>query len=129
MRDYPLELASLLFVNEIEGAQLTGVAPEAPPREIADALARRWPALEIVLTLGQEGAMYVHGGERQFTPAVPVRAVDTTSAGDTFCGYFLSARLRGEGVAEAMRLAAKAASITVSRSGAAESIPDLASVR
>ena len=128
VREYPLELVSLLFVNEIEGAQLSGLPVGAASREVADALGRRWPSLEIVLTLGKEGALHVQGEDRLFTPSVPVRAVDTTSAGDAFCGFFLGARLRGEDVASAMRLAARAAAITVSRPGAAESIPDLASV-
>ncbi len=123
--DYPLERVSLLFVNEIEGAQLTGLPVDADHDQVAAALSRRWPSLEIVLTLGKDGALYLRGDERCFTPSVPVKAVDTTSAGDTFCGYFLASRLRGAAVAEAMALAARAASVTVSRSGAAESIPAL----
>jgi ribokinase len=48
---------------------------------------------------------------------------DTTGAGDTFTGYFIAARARNLSVGEAMAIACKAASITVSRMGAMEAIP------
>lgn len=129
VQDYPLDLVSLLFVNEIEAAQLTGLELDSAPEKLAAALAGRWPRLEIVMTLGKNGAEYICGEQRLFVPAIPVKAVDTTSAGDTFCGYFLAARLKGQGVGEAMTLATRAASITVSRPGAAASIPDIASLQ
>ena len=52
-----------------------------------------------------------------------VQAVDTTSAGDTFTGYFLASKLRGMDARTAMEYAALASSIAVSRPGAAVSIP------
>ena len=52
-----------------------------------------------------------------------VQAVDTTSAGDTFSGYFLASKLRGMDARTAMEYAALASSIAVSRHGAAVSIP------
>ena len=58
-------------------------------------------------------------------PSYSVKVKDTTSAGDTFTGFFFAAIARGESVAQAMDLAAKAASVTISRQGAAPSIPKL----
>lgn len=118
---YPLHLCDLIMVNEIECAQLTGA--EGDFNAMAAALAERFPNSEIVVTLGSAGAIYRHGKEEIHVPAVPVKAVDTTSAGDTFTGFFLAARLRGMEPRRAMACAAYASSITVSRPGAASSIP------
>ena len=65
----------------------------------------------------------MRGEERVFQPAFPVRAVDTTAAGDTFMGYFVTGMLRGEPLKTVLARAAAAASIAVSRPGAAVSIP------
>ncbi len=60
--------------------------------------------------------------------AYRVEAVDTTAAGDTFTGFYLASILRGEKVNNALRIAAKASSITVTKEGAAKSIPTLEQV-
>ena len=86
-------------------------------------LVKLFPESEIVITLGKAGALYRFKNEKIFVPAHPVTAVDTTSAGDTFTGYFLAAKLRNMNAATAMKCAAFASSITVTRPGAAQSIP------
>jgi ribokinase len=119
----PLELADLLFVNEIEAAGLTGCPPSAGPLVFLEKLALRFPRAEIVLTLGRGGARYAHGTLRARGDIVELPVADTTGAGDTFTGYFLAARQRGLGVEEALRLGCKAASIAVSRRGAMAAMP------
>ena len=56
-------------------------------------------------------------------PAFPVRAVDTTAAGDTFTGYFISGLMENHSLSDCMLLASMAAAISVTRPGAAQSIP------
>ncbi len=112
----------LFFVNEVEGEQLTGTSD---PVKMLDEFERLFPGANVVLTLGSEGARAIFGGERFEQPAVPCEVVDTTGAGDTFTGYFLAEYLRTEDVAAALRMAAQASSIAVSRPGAAPSIPVL----
>jgi ribokinase len=119
----PLELADLLFVNEIEGAGLAGCSVSEDPGTILEALALRFPRAELVLTVGKGGACYAHGDLRARGGIVDLPVVDTTGAGDTFTGFFLAARQRGCDVAESLRLAGKAASIAVSRKGAMVSMP------
>ena len=119
--DYPLELADVLFVNEIEAAQLSG--SEGSPDAVLDILTARYPESEIVMTLGGDGACYAKGADRFHVPSPDVKVVDTTSAGDTFSGYYLAAKLRGFSPERTMELAALAGSIAVSRAGAAVSIP------
>ena len=61
--------------------------------------------------------------EKVFQDIFKVKAVDTTAAGDTFTGYFIAAVIEGRSIQEALRMAAKASSIAVSRPGATPSIP------
>ena len=119
----PLELVDMFFVNEIEGATLASMPAAAPLPEVLDELVRRFPRAEIVLTAGSGGAYYGSGAYRTKGDAVPVQVADTTGAGDTFTGYFIAARAQNMPVPQALAAACKAASITVSRFGAMESIP------
>ena len=65
------------------------------------------------------------GQETVKQPIYKTRTVDTTAAGDTFTGYFVSGLMRGLSVKASMDLAARASAITVSGLGAAPSIPNL----
>lgn len=80
----------------------------------------------LVVTQGAAGAWLVQAGQRQFCPAVPTEALDTTGAGDTFLAVMLaSAILRGvEPDALALAHASRAAAITVSRRGTLSAFPD-----
>ena len=122
VRTWPLHLCDLILVNEIEAAQLTGL-PEGDCRRMGEAMAARCPDSEVVITLGSKGALCRSGKDEIIVPARQVKVTDTTSAGDTFTGYFLAAKLRGMDTEAAMKCAVFASSITVSRPGAASSIP------
>jgi len=119
----PLGLAHWLFVNEIEGAALAKLPGSAALEAILEKLIRRFPATEIILTAGKDGALYGYGEIRARGEIVNVPVVDTTGAGDTFTGFFLAAREKNMTVPQALAAACKAASIAVSRKGAMESIP------
>ena len=119
----PLELADIFFVNEIEGACLARLEPTDSFEKIVDSLCLRFPASEIILTAGSEGAFYGCGETRARGEALNVRAVDTTGAGDCFTGYFLASRNRGLSVQDSLNMACRAAAIAISREGAMESIP------
>ena len=121
--DYPLDLVDLFIVNEVEAAELSGAASDAAPESVLDALRAKFPRTGVVLTLGSSGSIADIGGERVAVAAKPVKAVDTTAAGDTYIGYFLAARQRGLSLREAMEKATEAAAICVTRAGAAPSIP------
>ena len=116
----PLEQVRWWFCNEIEGAALFGCEE---PEAIADAFIRRYPHSALVLTLGKDGCLYRDAQQLLRQPVYPVKAVDTTAAGDTFTGYFLAAVMDGLPIQTALDLASRAASITVSRPGASVSIP------
>ena len=120
MLSYPLETVSWFLLNEIDGEALTG---ETDPGRILDVLAKKFPNGSVVLTLGANGAWAMDRGQRFFQPAFEVQAVDTTAAGDTFTGFFLAGISSGMPIPDALRRAAFASSIAVSRKGAADSIP------
>ncbi len=112
-----------LIINEIEGKAITG---EEDPEQILAVLRNKYPQLRVVLTLGGDGSIYQDALQtvKQERYTVPVK--DTTAAGDTFLGYFISEVCQsGEGadVAKALQLASMAAALAVSREGAMPSIP------
>lgn len=121
----PLERLYALIVNETEARGF--LADEAEGVEAAGLMALlecRYPDVNLILTLGSRGACgRVPGAEPFFVPAVKMKAVDTTGAGDTFAGYAVAALAAGEDLRTAMNRAAKASAISVTREGAATSIP------
>lgn len=119
-RDLDLGQVDVLFVNEHEAAELAG---SSSPDAALATLGERYPATEIVMTLGAEGSVWQRGSQRLRVDAVPVPVVDTTGAGDTFTGFFLGAQLRGHAPEEALRIASQAAALAVGCAGAAVSVP------
>lgn len=113
------------LLNEIEGEGLTG---EQEPGKIAARLLEIAPEAEVVLTLGKAGVYYQSPRETLTHGIYNLPVVDTTAAGDTFTGFFLSSVVAGETAREALRRASVASSLAVSRKGAATSIPTLGEV-
>lgn len=123
---FPIGLVRWLFVNEIEGAALSG---KTEPGAVAAALRKAYPNTEVVLTLGAAGCLYA-GAEGTFSvPAADVRPIDTTAAGDTFTGYYLMAALGGQGAKRALEIASAASGLAITRMGAADSIPSIRELR
>lgn len=116
----PLELLDWLLVNEIEGRQIAGCAEE---HEIIPILSEKYPNLNVLLTLGSKGAVCKVGDDVVSIEALKVPVVDTTAAGDTFCGYFIYGILAGESVYDCLKTATSASAVCVSRPGAASSVP------
>ncbi len=114
-----------LVINELEAKQLTGTDD---PEACVMYLIRSYPKLKIILTLGKNGCVYAYGNKRIYHPAFKVDVVDTTAAGTVFAGYFVVAVAEGRDEMYAVRYASAAAAISVSRRGAAPSIPDRAEV-
>lgn len=128
--ELPLEYVDYFMLNEIEAAQILGIrdADENIGAKLAEALRERFPESAIVLTMGGAGSIYMDVKETVPQSVYCVQAVDTTAAGDTFTGFFISGVIRGMEIKDAMNLASKAAAIAVTRYGAAPSIPVLKEV-
>lgn len=120
-----LSLVSLLLLNEIEGGQITG---ETQPASILEALQAKFPGTDVVLTMGEKGAVYQSGKGRYYNGVYKVEVVDTTSAGDTFTGFFLAGIMQGEKPEHALKNASVASALTISKMGASSSIPTMQEV-
>jgi ribokinase len=119
--NYPLGCVDCFIVNEIEGSELTG---ESEPESIISSIVKQYPEASVILTLGESGSIY---GDRQRIlkmAAEKVDAVDTTAAGDTFIGYFISEFAKLGDIDVCLKIATKAAALCVTRRGAADSIPE-----
>jgi len=115
---------NILVLNEVEAgflAEMT-VETEADAEKAAQKLIDRGVE-KVIITLGSKGAFVVTRTEKVSVPAFKVEAVDTTAAGDTFCGAFAVALVEGKSLKEALQFASAAAAISVTRMGAQPSAP------
>lgn len=117
-----LDLVDLLILNEVECAQLSAAMDKEPTALNVS---------QILVTRGAKGCRWYQNdtGTVMDFPALPVQAVDTTGAGDTFTGYLLAGLDRGQPMEQAIGLATKAAALMVTRLGSADVIPDLLEIQ
>ncbi len=120
LRDIKFENISMLFINEIEGKELSGYTK---PCDIVNELIKKYPNTKIILTLGKDGVLYKDKDKTIEQQAIDAKVVDTTAAGDTFTGYFLTLYSQGVKIKEILLEASKASAICVSKVGASSSIP------
>jgi ribokinase len=115
---------NILVLNEVEA----GFLAEMPVENAADAEKAALKLVargveKVIITLGSQGAFVVTKTEKVSVPAFKVEAVDTTAAGDTFCGAFAVALFEGKSLKESLLFASAAAAISVTRMGAQPSAP------
>ncbi len=112
-----LAALDLLIVNEGELAAITGISGDV------DAALAAVTVPDVVVTLGARGLRARCGGVMLDQSAFKVTVVDTTGAGDTFCGALVAERARGRAWPQALRFAAAAAALACTRPGAQSAIP------
>lgn len=127
-----LEQVTWLTPNETEAAFYVDQAAQAPqagrPAEIARGLIAAG-AQQVVLKLGSRGAFVTSGLQAgTHVPSFPVKAVDTTAAGDCFNGAFAVGLMMRKSPEDSARFAAAAAAVSVTRAGAQPSMPTLPEV-
>ncbi|MCU7555566.1 ribokinase [Alteromonas sp. ASW11-19] len=120
VKELPLDCVDLLIVNETEAAAITG---ESELDSILQAFREHWQHAEVIITLGKAGVIMLRDQETIQVDAFRVEASDTTAAGDTFIGYFLSAYSNKTDARQALTRGCAASAIAVTREGAAQSIP------
>ena len=124
----PLEEVDLLVLNEVEMQQLMELQISDDIDDYKSKLKELSSKLHssmLLLTLGEKGSLLKKPAHEDilYAPIVKTDVRDTTAAGDTFLGYFLSSIIDGKPDEEALRRATRASSIAVSRAGAMDSIP------
>lgn len=110
--------------NETEASLLTGIQViDLPSAEVAGKALLHKGVSRVVITLGSKGALLMSEMETIHIPAPDVTAVDTTAAGDVFCGALAVSLAEETALPDAIRFAVKAASLSVTRAGAQASAP------
>jgi ribokinase len=116
----------IVIVNETELARYAGATAAPTALDEIAILARRLisrPDQSLVVTLGAAGAAAVSTETAFLVPGRPARSIDTTGAGDCFCGVLAAALDEGVTLAEAMALANAAAALSTQTHGAGVSMP------
>ncbi len=120
-----LRLVDVLVPNEIEAAALSG-CPD--PRDAAAALADTGPDT-VIVTVGESGCLIAgRGGSVREVSAFAVDAVDTTAAGDAYCGVLAAGLAAGRALDVAVRRASAAGALAATRPGAVASLPHRAEI-
>ncbi|MEA4839995.1 MAG: ribokinase [Bacteroidales bacterium] len=119
-----LECLYAIIPNKTEAEMLSGikVSDWETAKHAADIISAKGVDV-VVITLGSQGALIKDGELFYEVPVEKINAIDTTAAGDTFCGAFCVGISEGLSVEDAVKLANNAAGITVTREGAQCSIP------
>jgi ribokinase len=124
-----LEMVDYITPNETEAGYLTGI--EINSLDDAKLAAKKLMDMgvkNVIITLGVNGAYYTDGKNEICVPGIKVKAVETTGAGDAFNGGFATALGEGMDVETALKFANCTAAISVTRLGAAESMPTRAEI-
>ena len=119
-----LRLIDVLTPNEKEARVLAGRSPEVSVE--AETVARDLiggGVKQVVMTLGENGALLVNASEQRHFPAIPVKAVDTTGAGDAFNAGLAVALARGSTIEEAVQFAIVTGAMAVTKEGVIPSLP------
>jgi len=124
LSDELLALIDIITPNETEAEILTGIAVKSDEDAARAAQALHAKGIDTVLiTLGRRGVWLSEQGNGVRIPGFSVQAIDTIAAGDTFNGAFITARLEGMAMHDAVLFAHAAAAIAVTRAGAQPSVP------
>ena len=120
-----LQLVDVLTPNQTEAKVLTGRSPDAKaePEEVARDLIRAG-VRQVVMTLGERGALVVTASSSKHIPAMRMRAVDTTGAGDAFNAGLATALASGESLTSAVEFAVITGGIAVMKEGVIPSLPE-----
>lgn len=125
-----LAATDVIVPNETETEVLTGILPDTDQncRRAADALRAKGVGT-VVITLGARGCYTFDGSQEMRLPAAEVEVVDTTAAGDAFCGALALAFQQRKSLSQALSFATAVAGLSVSRAGAQASMPSWAEVK
>ena len=120
------ELIDVIVPNEVEAEVLTGIPVKdlSSAREAGEKLLG-FGTEAVVITLGERGALLVEKEGYDLVPGVSVEAVDTTGAGDAFCGALAFALATGKSLKEAVFIANCAGALATTKIGAQEALPTL----
>ena len=114
----------MIIPNKSEAEILSGikVTDMESARQAAEIISAKGVDI-VVMTLGAQGALIKEYADYRLVESLKVDAIDTTAAGDTFCGVVCVGLSEGKSIHESVKMAVRSAAITVTRMGAQASIP------
>lgn len=120
-----LSKVDILVPNEVELSMLAG---KGSLIKVANLLLKSGVGC-VIITLGKEGALLVTGTKTKLFKAKSAKVVDTTCAGDAFCGALALALDKGRSIEDAIKFANSVATLTTTKLGAQTSLPTLKEVK
>ena len=119
-----LQNLDVIIPNQTEASQLTGIdASDWHNARLAAAALRALGPRIVIITLGEQGAYVSEGDNGYYIDSFAVTALDTTAAGDAFCGAFAAAYSRRLPLSEAVRYGCAAGALACTKLGAEPSLP------
>ena len=119
-----LRLVDVLIPNEIETEILSGMKTTTDDQAIEAARALTSKGIStVILTLGHRGALLLTDEIEKRVPGFTIEAVDTTAAGDAFCGALATSLAQGSTIEDAVWIANAAGALAVTKLGAEPSLP------
>lgn len=126
IKEFDFNKIDLLLVNEIESKD---IANKDNIDESINYFMATYPNINLIVTLGSKGSIFVNKNEKIKQEGIKVESVDSTGAGDTFTGFFVSYFYQGKNVRDCLKFASLASALSVTKSGASISIPSLCDVK
>lgn len=126
IKEFDFNKIDLLLVNEIESKD---IANKDNIDESINYFMATYPNINLIVTLGSKGSIFVNKNEKIKQEGIKVASVDSTGAGDTFTGFFVSYFYQGKNVRDCLKFASLASALSVTKSGASISIPSLCDVK
>lgn len=126
VKEFDFNKIDLLLVNEIEAKD---IANKDNIDESINYFMATYPNINLIVTLGSKGSIFVNKNEKIKQEGIKVESVDSTGAGDTFTGFFVSYFYQGKNVRDCLKFASLASALSVTKSGASISIPSLCDVK
>lgn len=126
IKEFDFNKIDLLLVNEIEAKD---IANKDNIDESINYFMATYPNINLIVTLGSKGSIFVNKNEKIKQEGIKVESVDSTGAGDTFTGFFVSYFYQGKNVRDCLKFASLASALSVTKSGASISIPSLCDVK
>ena len=126
IKEFDFNKIDLLLVNEIEAKN---IANKNSVDESIDYFTSTYKNINLIVTVGSKGSIFVNKNEKIKQEGIKVESVDSTGAGDTFTGFFVSYFYQGKNVRDCLKFASLASALSVTKSGASISIPSLCDVK
>ncbi len=126
VKEFDFNKIDLLLVNEIEAKN---IANKNSVDESIDYFTSTYKNINLIVTVGSKGSIFVNKNEKIKQEGIKVESVDSTGAGDTFTGFFVSYFYQGKSVRDSLKFASLASALSVTKSGASISIPSLCDVK